>query len=419
MQLIIIHYHLNPGGVSKVIEAQIKGIKSISEEMHVKLLCGNTNKITEIHGVETESDNMLYYMDTCMAEGKFAEAVSAIESFITKDFTDHPILHFHNPNLGKNPALTMAAYKLASAGFPVVNHCHDFSEDRPANFAWLGSVISGFSQLSLAEVMYPGFTWYHFIVLNSFDFDRILRQGVPASRIHLLPNPVLPGEMKVINDKQNLKRKICTYPVRAIERKNLGEFILIAALFTDVAHFVVTQPPKNPVELPRYNRWKAFCKENGLAVCFEAGEAVNHEELINISDFCLTTSIREGFGMVYLEPWLLGTPVIGRELSCIIGDLRKQGVEFPRLYSNILVEANENIVDFKDLGQHDQETIIKSVINQPELKQKLYYDNPFLITLLDDFPPEIILRNQQIIKKRFSIEDYGKELLAIYKEISR
>jgi len=214
-------------------------------------------------------------------------------------------------------------------------------------------------------------------------------------------------------------KKICTYPVRAIERKNLGEFILIAALFADVAHFVVTLPPRNPLELQKYNHWKSFCSDNGLMVIFEAGEVVNHEELIKISDFCITTSIREGFGMVYLEPWLAGTSVIGRELACIIGDLKSRGVEFPRLYKKILVETTEGLIDFKDFKPDEQESIIKAVINQPESTRKLFRNNPLLMRLLDDIPAEIILKNQQVVKKRFSIEEYGKELLAIYREISR
>jgi glycosyltransferase involved in cell wall biosynthesis len=432
MEVAIIHYHLNPGGVSRIIELQIKGMKRISEETDMIILCGNANKLTSVHGVAIKADTQLDYMDVNTTEGQYVKTVSAIMSFITKNLSDHPVLHFHNPNLGKNPSLTMAVYKLASEGIPVINHCHDFPEDRPANLARLNSVIPGLSQLSLQQVMYPGFPWYHFVVLNSNDYKRLLQQDVSASRIHFLPNPVSMTEPSLnSSDKESLKRKIyrmlnldltkkiCTYPVRAIERKNLGEFILIAALFADVAHFAVTQPPRNPEELPQYNGWKTFCSNNGIVVKFEAGEVVNHEELINISDFCITTSIREGFGMVYLEPWLAGIPVIGRELTGIIGDLKSRGVEFPGLYSGILVETAEGLVDFKDFKPDEQECVIKAVINQHESKLKLYRDNPFLIGLLDDIPVEIILRNQQVIKKRFSIEEYGKELLAIYREISR
>jgi glycosyltransferase involved in cell wall biosynthesis len=431
MEVIIVHYHLNPGGVSSIIEAQIQGIKAASADTDLKILSSNGNELTALNDARTAWNEALNYMNPGQAGHIYVDVVSAIISFIRQHISDHSILHFHNPNLGKNPALTMAVYKLAAEGLVVINHCHDFPEDRPANLAWLERVVPGLSALPLQQVMYPDFPWYHFIVLNSCDRDRILHQGVPDSRIHLLPNPVLISEHILTADKQSLKRKICrilgfngekkicTYPVRAIERKNPGEFILFAALFADVAEFAITQPPRNPMELKQYNRWKAFCRENGIMLKFEAGVAVNHEELIIISDFCITTSIREGFGMVFLEPWMAGTPVVGRELTCIIGDLKKKGIEFPRLYSTILVETTSGRHDFKDLSQNDQEKLIQAVTNDPELKLNLFRNNPFLSKLLDDISPEIIRRNQQVIKEKFSIEEYGKKLLAIYKEVSR
>lgn len=431
MEVYIIHYHLNPGGVTRIIEAQITGLKSISEDVNLTVLSGKSSNEDMLHGVKALVDSALYYINNGSDVVKYAESVASIMSTITKGINDQQVLHFHNPNLGKNPSLTMAVFKLASEGYPIINHCHDFPEDRPANLALLESIIPAMSHLSLNQVMYPDFPWYHFVVLNSCDYERILQKGVPASRVHLLPNPVSMKqagagiEIPILRNKIcgilgfDSTKIICCYPVRAIERKNLGEYLLLAALFADVAQFAVTQPPKNPVEIPQYSRWKKFCNEKGLAIKFEAGEAVNHEELIIISDFCITTSIREGFGMVYLEPWLAGTPVIGRELPCIIGDLKRLGVDFPRLYEHILIETPDSTMDFKDLSQQDQEMVIAKVINNHEFKLILINNNPFLKSLFDDIPDEIMLRNQQVIKKRFSTEDYGKELFAIYKAVSR
>lgn len=431
MEVAIIHYHLNPGGVTRIIDTQIKGLKASAYNLEITVLCGDDNQNSGQEGVRIISDKAFSYIDAGMDGANYAESTANILTLIKRCFKHKPILHFHNPNLGKNPALTLAVYQLASEGYPVINHCHDFPEDRPANLAFLENVISGISKRSLSQVMYPDFPWYHFIVLNSCDYDRILQQEVPASRLHLLPNPVAMTGYKFEPDKAILRaricqilgfdpaKKICTYPVRAIARKNLGEFLLLAALFDSKAQFAVTQPPKNPVELPGYSRWKSFCIRIGLGIKFEAGESVNHEELINISDFCITTSLREGFGMAYLEPWLTGTPVIGRELTCIVDDLKKLGVEFPRLYNRILVESNGKTADFKDLSQDEQEGIIKDVITQHESRLKLHKNNPFLNAMLDDFPFEVVMRNQQVIKKRFSIEEYGKKLFAIYKEISR
>jgi glycosyltransferase involved in cell wall biosynthesis len=286
MKVLIVHYHLNPGGVTRIIEAQINGLKAFNSNTEITVLCGNANDLQEIGGIKIKSDHSLYYRDDEELTNTFEEAVNAIVSCLKRSLTKNSILHFHNPNLGKNPCLTLAVYRLAQEGHPVINHCHDFPEDRPANLSRLERTIPGFSNKALQEVLYPDFPGYHFIVLNSCDHERILRQNVSPSRVHLLPNPVSLHKKNIPPDKQYLKReicrildfdsakKLCTYPVRAIERKNLGEFILFAVLFADVAHFAVTLAPKNSLELQQYEQWKTFCNENRIAVKFEAGNAI-------------------------------------------------------------------------------------------------------------------------------------------------
>jgi hypothetical protein len=55
----------------------------------------------------------------------------------------------------------------------------------------------------------------------------------------------------------------------------------------------------------------------------------------------ITTSIGEGFGMAYLEPWLLGTPVVGRDLPKVTGDFAASGMSFDWLYPGIPVALTE------------------------------------------------------------------------------
>ncbi|MFO7371304.1 MAG: glycosyltransferase family 4 protein [Bacteroidales bacterium] len=430
MEVSIIHYHLNPGGVTRVIESQIAGIKSITPKTNLQVLCGQANQPVVAHDVPAIVEPALGY-SAVSDRNEYSHSVNSINDFFRFHLKGNPVFHFHNPTLGKNPAVTFSAYLLASKGIPVVYHCHDFAEDRMNNFSLLNSTIPAYSGVSLGKVMYPDYPNCHFVVLNSCDYTRILNAGIDSSRVHLLPNPVviqtaLHATQKVERRARICKalsinpgKKICTYPVRLIARKNPGEFILLAALFQDTAEFVVTLPPKNPQELPQYEFWKAFCSRNGLKIIFEAGEQVNHEELMNISDFCITTSIREGFGMVYLEPWLTGTPVIGRRLPCITEDLVKQGVTFPRLYDHILVKSGGKVVDFGDVNHEEQAELIQSVTQENSAKEAMISQNPFLASLFSDVTDSIIRENQQVISDSYSIEAYGKELLGIYREISR
>jgi glycosyltransferase involved in cell wall biosynthesis len=430
MKVSILHYHLFPGGVTRIIESQVQGLKEVSDNLTIEVLCGSESISAEIKETIVKVDKSLYYLNNDLPDTDLKSEIAEITELLRNQLSSDTILHCHNPSLGKNPALTMAIYELAKEGFAIINHCHDFSEDRPLNHAFLKRTLSASLGMNLDEILYPNFPRYNYIVLNTFDYKRILKQHIPASRVHLLHNPVsFHDSMKVSDNGFSRKsicnalgldetRKICTYPVRAIERKNLGEFLLFATLFSSDANFAVTQPPKNPLELPQYERWKKFCKEINLNVKFEAGEVVNYEELIRISDFCITTSTREGFGMVFLEPWLAGTPVIGRDLPYITGDLKNYGIIFPRLYNSIMVSTQTGNIDFKDFDQVTQENYLSSLQNQRALRHKLYQDNPFLNTFLMNIPVEIITTNQRIIKDQFTVEKYGERLLAIYNRIS-
>ncbi len=430
MKVSIIHYHLNPGGVTRVIDSQIAGIKSISPETNLQVLCGHANEMVVAHEVSAIVEPILGY-STASDKNDFFHSVNSIMDFFRFHLKGNTVFHFHNPTLGKNPAVTFSAYLLASQGIPVVYHCHDFAEDRINNFSLLNSTIPDYSEVPLSQVMYPNYPNCHFVVLNSCDYTRVLNAGIETSRVHLLPNPVaIQTALSDTNQAEcrnkicktlniNPNKKICTYPVRLIERKNPGEFILLAALFQDTAEFVVTLPPKNPQELPQYEFWKAFCSRNGLKIIFEAGEQVNHEELMNISDFCITTSIREGFGMVYLEPWLTGSPVIGRGLPCITEDFVKQGVVFPRLYDHLHVRFGGEVVDFSEVHREKQAELIRAVMHEHAAREAIMSQNPFLASFLSDFADDIIGRNRKVISESFSIEAYGKELLGIYSEISR
>ena len=40
MRIIIIHYHLNPGGVTRIIQSQINSIKSLSHKHDITIITG-------------------------------------------------------------------------------------------------------------------------------------------------------------------------------------------------------------------------------------------------------------------------------------------------------------------------------------------------------------------------------------------
>ncbi len=70
------------------------------------------------------------------------------------------------------------------------------------------------------------------------------------------------------------------------------------------AKVAITLAPKNPEVKPIYDAWAAFAKELGLNVEFDAGAKSSFEEMVANADALITTSIAEGFGLAFLEPWL-------------------------------------------------------------------------------------------------------------------
>jgi hypothetical protein len=184
MKIAILHYHLNPGGVTRIIESQVRGLSKANRNAEMIILCGSSVSESDFAEIPVIEDDCLLYEESGEVITRFTEKVAMIQSFIIRHAKGF-ILHCHNPNLGKNPALTMAIYQLARQGFSIVNHCHDFPEDRPENMKRLKDMFD-LSGYSFREVLYPDLPGYHFAVLNTCDYNRVLENGVTPARVHLL-----------------------------------------------------------------------------------------------------------------------------------------------------------------------------------------------------------------------------------------
>ena len=151
---------------------------------------------------------------------------------------------------------------------------------------------------------------------------------------------------------------------------------------------------------------------------FEAGDKVDFEELMFAADFCLTTSTGEGFGMVFLEPWTFATPVIGRDLPRVTADLKEEGMEFPLLYGKFKINRRGQISDFPDLDMDLQMDLIKQLMEHEDKKNAIMHLNPFLNLLL--YPPgkATIKHNIKLIKKKYSLKNFKKQLDGVYQKLS-
>ena len=428
----IIHYHLLPGGVTSVIRSQIKSLKQYGN-FHIRLITGQCPDpgYYEKEGVELLQNEVLDYLfDEDHSSDDLTKLYQRISDFLHENIDRNEIIHFHNLNLGKNPVLTYVIYEMASEGYSVVNHAHDFAEDRPDRMRFLDRIIAEHFGQNPEKVLYPGLENYHYITLNNFDNNRIIDQGIDKNHVHFVPNPVgsIPEDKR--DRKEQLaakirkelaldeKKKMVVYPVRAIRRKNIGEFILLSVILGRQAEWLITQPPKNPVEIQSYKKWLEFCIAYDIPVVFEAGDKADFPDLMYAADICITTSRREGFGLVFIEPWLFGTPVAGRDIPYVTGDLLQAGMEFPLLYKGLSIFEQDNEKDFADLGQEDQMEVIRKILSDHKAVDKIIQQNPFIDLLLQNVPDSMIDKNMDTIKNKFTLEKNKQRLHAIYRRAS-
>lgn len=425
MKVIIVHYHLNPGGVTRIIQSQIEGLRAINPAVDIVLITGACEYPADFNSVKLCVIPEINYLSDALTQEEVRGLLIDLRNKLTLLCSEGDILHIHNMNLGKNPVLTAVFFHLAGAGYRILNHCHDFAEDRPVNRAFMKEILENKLGLSCQQLMYPSYRNLVYAVLNRFDHERLLQLGVPSSRCFFLPNPVhIHKDLSLAKSSArdqvadiltlDSKKIFVVYPVRVIARKNIGEFILLAWIFRKKAHFMVTLAPQNPKELKLYQQWKSFCQALSIPVCFEVGESVDFDLLMRGCDFCLTTSRMEGFGMAFMEPWLYETPVVGRNLPSVTSDLRSAGMLFPVLYDALWVDTPDGMKsDFSTLSESVQRAVIERIMREG-IEKQLVSNNPWISGLLQGIEERDIQHNRQLIANHYTIEQYGKKLFDIY-----
>ena len=456
MRIAIVHYHLQRGGVCRVIEHTVAAIPE-SDDVLLLVLTGQP-PADDFH-VPHEVVSGLQYEAFRPAQTS-RELAQDLKDAARRGLGDLPdVWHFHNHNLGKNMALPGVIRQLAEEGQRLLLHIHDFAEDgRPANYHLMLDKVSGHDQAEMARFLYPLAEHIHYAVLNSRDFSFLLDSGADPSCLHLLANPV-----KLYFDKEKKEKKevsaeqrLFLYPTRAIRRKNLGEFILWAAVSSGGDRFATTMGPENPRERVRYEDWQRFAHELDLPVEFELAmqPGQSFTGLLEQSYQMITTSVAEGFGLAFLEPWLADRSVCGRDLPEITRGFADDGISLPSLYERLDVPVNwlclgrlsdkamagyeqclsaygrepengamerimsswlrDGMVDFGRLDEEMQQQVIRRVVNNPDEAAAML---PACLPVKAD-EKNLIRENKKILEKKYSLHGYGKQLLSIYNQLA-
>lgn len=482
MQLAILHYHLNSGGVARVIHNHLLALAACDSSVwpeRVLLLQGREHTswpheefCRELpFRVELVTVDGLDYDDEKAVAGRALGC--AIEAVLRKARcdVDETIVHWHNPALGKNMSTPLAVAQLAESGYRTLAQIHDFAEDfRPANYLKLHSAFASHDDGPLADKLYPQAPQIHYAVLNGRDLDLLQATGVNASRLHLVPNPVadfgsLPpreSARKRLGDLLNIpaEANLFCYPVRGIRRKNLGEMLLWSTLL-ESTFFFVTLAPENPAERASFDRWQSLAEELGLRCRFgqPTDEKASFQEILAASDTLITTSVAEGFGMAFLECWLAERPLLGRNLAEITGDACAAGLDLAELYEEVRIPSDwidrdsftEQILadveitygafgislppqaslvaqisalldgptlDFAHLPSPLQVSVIRKAAADRDACNRLAELNPKLLSSTD-LGGDRIAANAMVVRDHYSLVALGKQLAAVYTQVMK
>lgn len=485
MNVAIVHYHLNRGGVTQVIANHLRSLDEVFDStaaVRGALLYGGRRKgwsdslLDQLNNLSAE---LIEIPDLDYDAGQSASPAQLYEQldialrsrgWIPSD----TVIHVHNHGLGKNLSLPGAIHRLAQSGYAMLLQIHDFAEDyRPDNYRRLKSLPNIDSTEDTAGLLYPQAPNIHYAVLNRRDWRILRTAGTDPRKLHVLPNPVLaPGPLP---DRWQSRRRLETrfhirpndsyllYPVRCIRRKNLGEVLLWSALLREHACIGLTLPPLNKLEMPNYRRWQRVAKELKLPCRFEVGgeQGLSYAENLSAADKILTTSVAEGFGMVFLESWLVERILVGRDLPEVTTDFAAAGVSLETLKPHFqvpleLVSADrlrdslksmyrdvmavygrtsptdkdmeryldeltsDGLVDFASLSSELQYRVVVSIWEQPHCRNRLLAVNPWFSQVVEMKQTEsvrIAHRNAKVVRDRYCPAKLGHQLDGIYRTL--
>jgi FMN phosphatase YigB (HAD superfamily)/glycosyltransferase involved in cell wall biosynthesis len=367
MTVAIIHYHLGPGGVSKVIAAASRvlttsGIRhvilvgsvpgDVAPDLPVRVVLGlgygRDVSPKRPAGEMPMNENEVPSIDSPPAErlGN-ASLPEELRSAALDALGQAPdIWHFHNHSLGKNPLIADVVARFAEENERLVLQIHDLAEDgRPENYRMIAECRN----------LYPVSPRVRYAFLNARDMGIFTGVGLPEEQARVLVNPISLTSKSPIPNPQS---PILFAPVRGIRRKNLGEIVFLSALAPEGARFAVSRAPLNPAALPVHDTWRRFARKHQLPIEFDvvdrfapaAGASPDFESWVAHSTHFVSTSVAEGFGLTFLEAIAHGKPLVGRNLTHITAEHARHGIRAGNLYDRILVPAEW--VDLVVLREH-------------------------------------------------------------------
>jgi glycosyltransferase involved in cell wall biosynthesis len=319
---------------------------------------------------------------------------TALAAVMAESLEPHDLVCFENTTVGNHPAVSYAVHAYARACLERAPHkrflvrAHDFLLDRPANLAnarKFDAVLPPGSS-GWRDVYFPRLPNLAYIGLTTGACATLAAQGIDPRACHYLPNSI--DDRLVMPDDRCWElrsalaglgvppaARVVYYPVRCVPRKNVEEAVLLMLLLGQVDragagaaggvpyHLIISMDSPEPRTAPYARMIKDWVRQEGVPVTVGFGSLLSLERVIRpdgtirefgvsdayaIADLVVTTSLLEGFGLAYTEPWALGRLVIGRNLPAVTRDLvADDGLDLTHLYDRLETGTG----DFADFGR--------------------------------------------------------------------
>ncbi|MDC0288326.1 hypothetical protein OAL01_02655 [Rubripirellula sp.] len=479
MIVVIFHCHYERGGVTQVVENHVRALREHGQCERIILAsnggCSGLSSETlqsveliNLEGFGYDSDELIV-PDLALRQQQMLRELK--DQFVGHGVSiDQTLLHWHNHSLGKNTAVPGVIQSLASEGWRVLLQVHDFAEDnRPENYGRLVSAMQAVSKRQVDQYLYPQQERLHYATLTRADAAVLRQMGVTRDRLHCLPNSVAvpPGEPLSKEEARGMvlealqlpdEARWSLYPVRGIRRKNIGELLLLARWGDDNRYMGLTLKPVTLREQRSYNRWKHVAAEVSNRTVFDAGESpgLTLRQNVSAADYVVSTSVAEGFGMAFLEPWLLGRGVIARRLNTVADDFEDSGVDLQSFYDSIPIPGNRSwiseckreILDAQTQAWNHLPAAFYPTIDMPvsdavetldfakltpqrqvKVLQRMKNDHGFelaakqfsgrLVTRLNQgFSDSVLQSNAEVVTEKYGSTYLGEALVQLYQQLN-
>lgn len=366
MNLVIVHYHLRPGGIRRVIElATPHLVRALTSVKTVTLATGEASDAIWRHHFARALAPAKLKTVIAPAFGYFSEQREAptrvraqlrdtLETIFAPATAENTIVWAHNLGIGRNLLLTEELSRACAArNIRLISHHHDWWFDNRW-LRWPEIRRSGFTTLAkVANTVFPSSPAIRHAAINHEE-AAVLSQNLGPSA-GWLPNlaapQIAPTPTRVRAARRWLQHQLGSksapvwiLPCRLLRRKNIAEALLLTRWLRPEAWLVTTGGASSADERAYFTALQNAATRHkwplrlGILQGDEAKKPTV-SELLAASEAVLLTSIQEGFGLPYLEAAAAGRPLVARNLPNITPDLHEFGFRFPQAYDETWVST--------------------------------------------------------------------------------